>query len=226
MAAGTDQPGPARGQPDVIGRRRSRRGQNRFDIAGAAEFYELLQTTFEPGAMLLAAATAPMRDVPPPLVEPTEPPSRAEANAEPEDARARIRRELEDAREPIRRELEQPTQLNPTLLINYVNKVESKSPRVVYNLACIYSIAASTAAVHRREYLRLASEYLRQSISRTPPLERRGLLEHARVDPDLRALRRGRRRDFRRLWRLIPREDQEPSKTPPSEDHASEKKSP
>jgi hypothetical protein len=85
-----------------------------------------------------------------------------------------------------------------------------KSPRVVYNLACFYSLAVGDGTEHDEEYLETAFEYLRQSISRSPPRERRGLLEHAEVDRDLDVLWQARPADIHELRRLIPGEELPP----------------
>jgi hypothetical protein len=177
--------------------------RDRFDPAAGAEFYELLRTTFEPGAMLLAAATAPDQRVPPP---PADGGGAAASGGGSSDAKK--------LRSRVRPELEKGESLDPRVLIDYVEAVEDKSPRVVYNLACYYAIAAAKAQGHDRgEYVRCACERLRQSISRTPPLERRGLLTRAEQDPDLAVLHEEEPPPFEDLWKLVPAAPSTP--TPP-----------
>lgn len=186
-------------------RLRARLTQDKFDPSGGAEFYELLRTTFEPGALLIAAATARNRTVTPPMARAYESTNRKAALDE-----------LEALRNRVRNALAEPEGPDPALLIEYVETLEFKSPRVVYNLACVYSIAANTDSERREAYLDRASEYLRQSIARTPPRERLALLRHARVDPDMDALVRARESAVDELQELIPKEAEPPSDTPPS----------
>jgi hypothetical protein len=98
--------------------------------------------------------------------------------------------------------------LRPRALIEYVQLVSDKSARVVYNLACYYSLAANNWPDRKDEYLTVAMEYLRQSIVRCPPLERRALLEHARRDNDLQALRKSEFSEkVNHLWEFVPRNE-------------------
>lgn len=105
--------------------------------------------------------------------------------------------------------LSSSAQPSPTLnpLIEYVRALPLISPCVLYNVACYYSIAARDDAEHKHAYVKIAFEYLRQSISCSPPLKRRGLLEHAGVDPYLYALGQARRADIALLRHLIPFEE-------------------
>lgn len=152
--------------------------------------HTLLATTFEPGALLLIASSlAPSGSFP--HVRGTGPPPKRE--------------ELDDLRAKIK--LRPPNAIDITSTIEYVAGLPNRSPRVLYNLACWY---AREAHVHSRApakaYIGEAFELLRQSISRTPPLERRSLLSHAELDRDLEKLRRKRGADVAGLWRLVPTE--------------------
>jgi hypothetical protein len=124
--------------------------------------------------------------------------------------REAIRRTADPVRSRVRHELERPAELNPRPLIEYIVGLPLKSPRVVYNLACYYSLAVANGTGPDEEYLDIAFEYLRQSISRSPPRERRGLLEHANVDRDLDALRQARSEEINELQGLIPGEEVPP----------------
>jgi hypothetical protein len=80
---------------------------------------------------------------------------------------------------PLGRQLDDPEGLSSPDVIAYVSRIPLISPRVVYNLACVYGVAAQrveAADPRRCTYLDIAFEYLRKSISRTPPLERKGLM--------------------------------------------------
>jgi hypothetical protein len=203
MAAGQEQQGVTETRSGLIDRWRARRRRDGFDVAAGAEFYDLLRTTLEPGAMLLAAGNAGRRDSLPPLATPFE-----------TSTREGVMQALERARALVKDELDHPDELDPAVLVAYVERLEVKSPRVVYNLACYYSAAASPEADFRNGYLDQASEYLRQSIARTPPLERRSLLKRALVDPDLGNLRNSRPDAVDGLWPLIPDGEQDPHEAP------------
>jgi hypothetical protein len=193
----------------VIGLARSTR--RRFELTRARELHALLETTFLPGALLLVISSAQNGAG---LRTPKEPSAEADRQAgtsrdptseEIEEARSNVRATLELARDRLPgRSGEHPDQRDATALITYVEMLPHKSPRVVYNLACYYSLASETDTEHRHAHLELAFEYLRQSISRTPPLERRGLLEHARDDPDLVAVIQAYPGRFQELCQLIP----------------------
>lgn len=115
---------------------------------------------------------------------------------------------LDAARAFARLQLERPDRLVARPLIDYVFDLPLKSPRVVYNLACYYNLAATRNVEGEEQagYLERAFELLHQSISRTPPLERRGLVERAETDPDLETLRHACSYSdkFAELRRLIP----------------------
>ncbi len=111
---------------------------------------------------------------------------------------------IEAARSLMRKELTSPERLDPWVLIEYVRILPDKSPRVDYNLACTYSLAAGEQRDRREEHLDRGIEFLRRTISRMPPLERRGLMEYAQIDSDLRALREERGGQFLELRKLVP----------------------
>jgi tetratricopeptide (TPR) repeat protein len=166
--------------------------------ARASALYELLDTTFEPGALLLVAANCPRRKRPP-AADPFIPPLKIS----PED-RERTQVVL---RERALGELKLHDELNPRPLVQYVNALTNISPRVLYNLACHYSEAAGKRKAYdntAETYTEIAVEYLRQAISRFPPAERRGVLDWVQQDPDLKLLREQRRRDLREFRKLIP----------------------
>lgn len=181
-------------------RRRARAEGRRFDLDRAVELYQLLETTFEPGALLLVATNCRNRAQPPPEWEET----MTSADSDDGARRKAHRCELKTARTQARSELQCPAELDPRPVIEYVRKVPLKSPRVAYNLACHYSVAARGDGKHKKAYRRIALEYLRQCISRSPPLERRGLLRYAQADRDLHEVRQAHDREIRRLWRLVP----------------------
>jgi tetratricopeptide (TPR) repeat protein len=174
---------------------RARPKGRRFEGSHATELHMLLATTFEPGAFLLVAANVAS---PPTLHLPVR------ATDQSGDARHKA---LVGARGEALAQLEHPESLDPQPVIDYVDAVPLKSPRVVYNLACFYSINSDRADDGGR-MLKRALDLLRESLSRTPPMERRGLFERAQRDPDLEALRDAYGFQVESLRRLVP--DQTP----------------
>jgi tetratricopeptide (TPR) repeat protein len=170
----------------------------------AVELHALLETTFEPGALLLVVSSLEPgeRNVAPPAWPPSS------DRLDPlNDRRKRLkarRREIEKQLQP-----DGPDDLEPATLIAYVRELPSHSPRVLYNLACWAGRTAkdekdvSKADDYRRE----AFELVRQSISTMHPLERRALLSYAEADKDLEQLAASHATEIARLWRLIPGEE-------------------
>lgn len=164
------------------------------------ELHALLERTFEPAALLLIAGNCSRRHREPPQERDSE---RSETQL------GEIRTSAEDAIDHI-------DDVGPNPLIEYVRAPPHKGPRVVYNLACYYAVAAEKADTDatlgedaqtrapQEAYLWIAAEYLRQSIARSPPLERRGLLEFAERDYDLESLRELSGMKLHRLWDMVP----------------------
>jgi tetratricopeptide (TPR) repeat protein len=166
--------------------------------AAAAALYELLETTFEPGALLLVAANCG---------EGTAPPAEDPFNAQLEMSPEARERKVTDLRETACEVFKRQKDLDSRPLIEYVNALTNMSPRVLYNLACHYSEAAGKRKAYdstAETYTTIAAEYLRQAISRFPPAERRGVLDWVHRDTDLKLLRERRRRDLFKLRSLIP----------------------
>jgi tetratricopeptide (TPR) repeat protein len=163
--------------------------QAKLRVAERAQLRELLETTFEPGVLLLVAGNCGIRCVPPLEVEET---SFYEAQQPTLDTRKEVRARLDAVRS-----------LDPAQVVEYVSKLPFKSPRVVYNLACCYCIAAGENPTSSDTYLDIALEYLRESVSRIAPPERRGLLEHAKKDWDLALLCEARHDRFYALWDTV-----------------------
>ena len=160
----------------------------------AAELHTLLETTFEPAALLLVASNVP----------------RSDGASGPAPRRSTRRRDpVATDREDVTRALEAgvstPTKVE--VLVNYVRDLQFKSPRVVYNLASWSGRQAGRDKSRAEGYINEAFELLRQSISRTPPLERRALLTYAELDRDLRHVRHARGADVARLWGLVPNDE-------------------
>jgi tetratricopeptide (TPR) repeat protein len=172
------------------GDRRPRREWRSFRQS-VVELHVLLTTTFEPGALLLVASTvAATRRLPRTQHRGT--------RCSPE--------ELKDLRDKVK--LEPIAEFERAAAIDYIAEIPNKSPRVLYNLCCWYSREArARKKVQRDKYSDEAFELLRQSISRTPPLERRSLLSHAELDRDLYAVRETHKADIAGLWRLVPTEE-------------------
>jgi len=183
------------------------RKRRRLRFEDAVGLYSLLCTTFEPGALLLVAANAK---------EPAEAPT-AESDygirySVDNGERDPLTHRADLARQEAKAALDQPTPLDPRALIKYIRTSRLKSPRVVYNLACYYTLAVvDTEPGYKKEYMEIAAEYLRQSISRSAPRERRGLLEHAEKDKDLVVLRQAFPSLINKLWQLIPGHDAPPN---------------
>lgn len=172
---------------------RGRRGGSTIDLKN------LLETTFVPGALLLVAANCPRRDDRPPEKDPF-----LSFIALPQTQREARLSELKSTVE--QQFLLDPAQIDPRPLIEYVQLLAGKSPQVVYNLACHYSLAAETHSEEptASQYLELALEYLREAVSRISAAERRGMVARVKTDPDLRKLRDTRRRELRKLDDLVP----------------------
>lgn len=166
------------------------------------ELKELLETTFEPAALLLVASNRPLGAVP----------AMAGTGAVSEQPAGQMRvapvKTLQRRRDDVRELLVEPPRggLPPQPLIDYIEALPVVSPRVEYNLACFHSrLAEGESDAHRcSQQLDVAFNYLRRSLSRTPPLERSGLLDYAYDDEDLQALRRKRFQDMQRLEDLLP----------------------
>jgi hypothetical protein len=173
----------------------------------AVELHTLLETTFEPGALLLVASnfTAPNRATVAPVPRP---PSSDRHRESLRRQRERLREERETVREQLRTE-PLDDHLEPAILIDYVRDLPFKSPRVVYNLSCWFGREAASGGHLEGEvgYQAEALELLRESISRTPPLERRSLLSYAELDSDLEELRHAYGAKIAKLWRLVPSDD-------------------
>jgi len=167
--------------------KRAREEGWKFDPDGAVELHGLLKTTFEPGALLLVAATCSRRDDMPPLET-----DREIRYSEDGGKRTALEERVAAARDRAYMELAKDEDIDPLVLIRYIRTLPRKSPRVIYNVACYYSLAASRAPQDqaREKCVTIAAEYLRQSIMRSPPRERRGLLTYAEGDVDLEALRK------------------------------------
>jgi tetratricopeptide (TPR) repeat protein len=160
---------------------------------------ELLVRSLEPAALLLVAGNCEQPSESPP----------EERDSQLGDEYAQLSREqrqekLREARDTVSNQLTgEPTELKPRQLIEYVRHPPLKSSRVIYNLACYYGLAATPPDEASREtYLDIAAECLRQSIVRSPPLERPGLLDYAKRDSDLTVLREERRSNIEELWQL------------------------
>jgi tetratricopeptide (TPR) repeat protein len=172
----------------------------------SVELHALLETTFEPGALLLIAAD--------PTANPTTPLSSKLSEDAPRDESPNDKRErLREGRKSVKDELARGDR-RPAVLIEYVKGIPLKSPRVVYNLACWFGREAARAKAGEdaadlaaAAYCDKAFELLRQSISRTPPLERRALLCHAELDSDLACVRRKHGPEIAGLWRLVPTDE-------------------
>ncbi|HEX4109305.1 MAG TPA: hypothetical protein VHX88_14305 [Solirubrobacteraceae bacterium] len=141
-----------------------------------APLRELLVTTFIPGAVVLVLGPGQASPPPPPL-GPLGPQGPAQAPAIDSGTRALL--------QGMRAMLDTQTHDSDWRenLLSAIAQLPFINPRVDYNLACFYS---------QRGQIELAAERLRVGICRTPRLERGSLLAHAKVDPDLRALRRAR----------------------------------
>jgi tetratricopeptide (TPR) repeat protein len=153
-----------------------------FDPDRAIELDGLLKTTFEPGALLLVASTCRHRDDMPPL--------ETDREIRYSDEGGELEERVVAARNEAYEELGKDEDIEPFLLIKYIRTLPRKSPRVIYNVACYYSLAALRAPGDeaRKKCVTIAAEYLRQSIMRSPPRERRGLLRYAKGDIDLEPL--------------------------------------
>lgn len=172
----------------------------------AVELHALLETTFEPGALLLVAS-----NIPTPKGKTALPRRSSDWDCDGESLEER-RERLAKERKALRTRLTaDPPDVRPSDLIKYVRDLPFKSARVVYNLACWSEREAARENVphpnRARDYRYEAFELLRQSISRTPPLERRALLSYAEIDEDLRGLRRTYGAEIARLWRLVPTDE-------------------
>jgi tetratricopeptide (TPR) repeat protein len=152
--------------------------------AADQDLAQLLETTFEPGTLLLVAANQPLSPGAPvpPVPGKTTPKTGGITRQQFADLRAKARAALDRARN------ERVLDAEP--LTTYIRALPLKSPRVEYNLACYWALASlhEPNIDRQQEQLDGAFEWLRRSISRSPQLERRGLLDHARADQDLRAL--------------------------------------
>jgi hypothetical protein len=170
------------------GVKRAREEGWKFDPARAVELLGLVRTTFEPGALLLVATNCDRREETPPRET-----DREIRYSEIDGKRTALEDRVAAAREEADKELGKGNEdTDPVVLVEYIRTLSRKSPRVVYNLACYYSLAASRAPAEDEDgekCLTIAAEYLRQSIMRSPPRERRGLLRYAERDLDLEALR-------------------------------------
>jgi hypothetical protein len=175
-----------------------------FRLAPAVELYTLLGSTFEPGALLLVAANGERAEAPTKEPDRTIRYSVHNGRREPIGHRAELARD--DVKKALAEELAGVGEADPSVLIRYIRTSRLKSPRVVYNLACYYTLAVDKEPVNRKEYLEIAAEYLRQSISRSPPRERRGLLDHAECDTDLTLLHEEKPDLLAKLKKLIPKE--------------------
>lgn len=135
-----------------------------------AALRELLKATFEPGALLIF------------LLDSVGSPSRVNAEGStPPTPNPRQWRET----------LRSGSTLNESDfggMLRHVEALQVKAPRLHYNLACYYSLAASRPTETGEEMDR-CREHFRRSIQRTDPSARRGLLTHAQTDPDLKAMR-------------------------------------
>jgi len=178
-------------------------GRN-FRLAPAVELYALLGSTFEPGALLLVAANGERAEAP------TNEPDRTIRYSVQNGKRDPVRGRADQARDNAKEALAGTGEADPSVLIRYVRTSRLKSPRVVYNLACYYALAVDKEPSYKKEYLQIAAEYLRQSISRSAPRERRGLLKHAKKDKDLVALLQACPTLIGTLWELIPDHDAPP----------------
>lgn len=170
----------------------------------SVELHALLETTFEPGALLLIASS--------PMASPITALSRELSDDVPRDETPTDRRErLREGRERVAAELKRDDP-RPEVLVEYVKGLPLKSPRVVYNLACWFGREATRGKIGEDDagdaYCDKAFELLRQSISRTPPLERRALLSHAELDSDLQSVRGKHSTEIAGLWRLVPADDE------------------
>jgi tetratricopeptide (TPR) repeat protein len=167
------------------------KAQNTVKTADAlGELIQLLASTLEPGALLLMAAnSAKLRP--------------ETFSREAAEAFDRYRGDRDGLRARIYEQLGQPgnDELEPAELVTYVKLQEVVSPRVDYNLACLHGRIATSVhgelesqadpgerdrgAQLLEQELDNSMEYLRRGICRLPPLERPGLLEYAKQDPDL-----------------------------------------
>jgi tetratricopeptide (TPR) repeat protein len=188
------QSSPSAGSAIAAGLRRWRTFRRR-----SVELHALLETTFEPGALLLIASNQTTTAAP--LAR-----RLSEDRRRGESLPAR-RKRLRKRRGRVEEELDR-SDLRRAVLIEYVKDLPFKNPRVVYNLACWFGReAGSESGKAASSYREKAFELLRQSISRTPPLERRALLSHAELDSDLESVRRAHGRAIAGLWRLVPADD-------------------
>ncbi len=184
------EPSDAAEAPAPSAHRRPRREWRTF-WQSVVDLHALLATTFEPGALLLVASNVSTTDRLPNTHGAGPPLGPAE---------------LEDLRNEVK--LQPITAFQRAAAIDYVAELPNKSPRVLYNLCCWYAREARNAEDAKvDEYLGEAFELLRQSISRTPPLERRSLLSHAELDRDLNELRPKYSAEIAGLWRLVPTEE-------------------
>jgi hypothetical protein len=165
----------------------------------AAELHALLETTFEPAALLLLASNVPWSD------GASGPPPRRSTRRRASRGDDSLATDREDVSRALKAGVSTPTHVE--VLVNYVRDLQFKSPRVVYNLACWSGRQADRDKSRAERYINEAFELLRQSISRTPPLERRALLSYAELDRDLRQLRHTRGADVASLWRLVPNDE-------------------
>ena len=169
----------------------------------SVELHALLETTFEPGALLLIASN--------PMATPITRLSRELSDDVPRDESPTERhKRLSEGRKSVAAELKRDDR-RPEVLIDYVKGLPLMNPRVVYNLACWFGREAArekdTEDDAVKAYCDKAFELLRQSISRTPPLERHALLSHAELDSDLQYVRDTHDIDIAGLWRLVPADD-------------------
>jgi tetratricopeptide (TPR) repeat protein len=157
---------------------------------GLGDLRGLLDSTLEPGALLLMAANSSA----------LQPRLFARQTAEAFEA---FRGQREELRKVIYAQLarSEDGEPDPAELVAYVTLLEIVSPRVEYNLACLHGRIATSldgdaklpanAGIRPKleqqleQELDSCLEYLRRGICRLPPLERPGLLEYAKEDADL-----------------------------------------
>jgi tetratricopeptide (TPR) repeat protein len=173
-----------------------------------SELGGLLASTLEPGALLLMAANSARLE-------------RRTFLRDTDEALDLYSGDRNKLRKRIYEQLERKgnDELNPAELVAYVKLGEIVSPRVDYNLACLHGRIATSVRADAElrtnpgeradsEYLveqelDNCMEYLRRGICRLPPLERPGLLEYAKQDPDLALLLSERGADVAELSGLL-----------------------
>jgi hypothetical protein len=202
---------------DGLNGREQLQEQARISPSPVTDLYDLIETTFLPGALLLAAGNRTYPGLPPVPEAPVALASAGTASSDEPNLWAEIDAALAGWGQPDK-------------LVELATRLKNKSGRVQYNLACYYSRAAQdwTEASYgrRHEWLRTstlpagvlaptdpaytsrllaeARDYLEEGIRRTPPLERRALLAYARRDSDLAALRHAHPTTLPALAKMIP----------------------